>query len=188
MVGLKQIISTRGAPLKPTTDPLQMEISAANQLLNKKRIKKIDAADLTGDIKINYERALELKNQVRQKLAAEKAGTQARKVLASAIKTAKEARRDTSLSLSGTAVAAGSETKAQKQARIKADKDTAKAAAPPSTETPFERKIRLTIEKAKKTADKIIKSGPIGAAKTAAKKAAKELAIKKALAALGGSI
>ena len=189
VVGLKQIISTRGAPLKPTTDPFKMEISAANQLINKIRVRKIDPNDLTGDLKINYERALELKRKVRQDLSASLAGTQAKKVLVSATKKAKEARRDTSLSLSGTAVAAGStETKAEKQARIKADKDTAKAAAPPSTETPFEKKIRKEMEKAIKIATKIQKSAPIGAAKTAAKKAAKELAIKQALAALGGTI
>ena len=43
-----------------------MEISAANQLIAKMRKEKIDENDLTGDLKINYDRALELKKQVRK--------------------------------------------------------------------------------------------------------------------------
>ena len=181
VAGLRQVISVRGAPLKPTKDPLEMEISAGNQLLNKIRTRKIDPNDLTGDLKINYDRALQLKRQVAQKLAA----TKARKEAASESKKEKDARRDSSLSQATTVAGSPNpETKAQKQARIKADKEAAKAAAPPSTETPFDRKIRLIAEKAQKTVDKIIKSAPIGAAKTAAKAKAKKDAIAIALAAI----
>ena len=74
---LEHVINVRGNPLKPTKDPLEMEISAGNQLLNKIRTRGIDPKDLTGDIKINYDRALELKRQVTAKAAATKARKEA---------------------------------------------------------------------------------------------------------------
>jgi len=186
--GLQQVINTRGAPLRAVT-PLEKEISAGNQLLNKISQRKIDTADLTGDLKINYDRALELKRQVAQKLATEKGAKQVKKAATLATKKEKDARRESTLSI--TTTVAGSpnpETKAQKQSRIKADKEAAKAAAPPSTETPFERKIRRMADKTQKTLEKIIKSAPIGAAKTAAKEKAKKDAKALALAAAGGNI
>ena len=95
---LEQVINVRGKPLKPTKDPLEMEISAGNQLLNRIRPKKIDPKDLTGDLKINYDRALELKRQV----AATKVATKARKEATLATKAEKEMRRDSSLSQAAT--------------------------------------------------------------------------------------
>ena len=44
---LEQVIHRRGKPLKPTNDPLEMEISAGNQLVNKIRTRGIDPKDLT---------------------------------------------------------------------------------------------------------------------------------------------
>jgi len=130
VAGLRQVISVRGAPLKPTTDPLEMEISAGNQLLNRIRLKKIDPKDLTGDLKINYDRALELKRQVAQKLALERGAKQTKKAATLATKKEKEARRDSSLSQAATVAGSPNpETKAQKQARIKADKEAARALA-----------------------------------------------------------
>jgi len=117
--GLQQVINTRGAPLQPTTDPLEMEISAGNQLLARIRVTKIDPKDLTGNVKINYDRAIELRKQV----AASKAATKLRKEAALATKAEKEIRRDSSLSQAATSAGSPNpETKAQKQARIKAEK------------------------------------------------------------------
>jgi len=87
---LEQVINVRGKPLKPTKDPLEMEISAGNQLLDKIKIRGIDQKDLTGDIKINYDRALELKRQV----AAKATATKATKEAALATKDEKDARRE----------------------------------------------------------------------------------------------
>jgi hypothetical protein len=116
---LEQVINVRGPPLRSTKDPLEMEISAGNQLLNKIRTRGIDLKDLTGDIKINYDRALALKRQVTAKAAA----TKARKEAASESKKEKDARRESILSQSGTVSGSPNpETKAQKQARIKAGK------------------------------------------------------------------
>ena len=122
---LEQVVNVRGPPLRPTKDPLEMEISAGNQLLNKIRTRGIDPKDLTGDIKINYDRALELRRQVTAKAAA----TKARKEAASESKKEKDARRESILSQSGTVSGSPNpETKAQKQARIKAEKIAEKAA------------------------------------------------------------
>jgi hypothetical protein len=96
-----------------------MEISTGNQLLNKIRTKGIDTKDLTGDIKINYERALELRRQVTAKAAA----TKARKEATLTTKEEKDARRESILSQVGTV--AGSpkpETKAQKTTRNRIEK------------------------------------------------------------------
>ena len=100
-----------------------MEISAGNQLLNRIRKEKINPKDLTGDIKINYDRALELKRQVAQKLTLERGAKQTKKASTLASKKEKDARRDSMLSQSATTAGSPNpETKAQKQARIKAEK------------------------------------------------------------------
>ena len=107
-----------------------MEISAGNQLLNKIRKEKIDPKDLPGFLKINYDRALELKRQVAQKLALERGAKQTKKAATLATKKEKETRRDSSLSQAATVAGSPNpERKAQKQSRLKAEKVTAKAAA-----------------------------------------------------------
>jgi len=121
---LEQVINVRGKPLKPTKDPLEMEISAGNQLLNKIRTKGTDTKDLTGDIKINYERALELRRQVTAKAGL----TKARKEATSASKKEKDARRESITSQAPTVSGSPNETKAQKQSRMKAEKVAEKAA------------------------------------------------------------
>ena len=122
---LEQVINVRGPPLRPTKDPLEMEISAGNQLLNKIRTKGIDTKDLTGDIKINYERALELRRQVTAKAVI----TKARKEATSASKKEKDARRESMLSQAPTVSGSPNpETKAKKQSRMKAEKVAEKAA------------------------------------------------------------
>ena len=116
---LEQVINVRGPPLRSTKDPLEMEISAGNQLLNKIRTRGIDPKDLTGDIKINYDRALELRRQVTAKSTA----TKARKEAALATKEEKDARRQSILSQSGTVSGSPQpETKAQKATRNRIEK------------------------------------------------------------------
>jgi hypothetical protein len=128
--GLQQVINTRGAPLRPTTDPLEMEISAANQLLSRVRKMKIDPKDLTGNLKINYDRAIELRKQVTGQLALDRGAKQTKKAATLATKAEKEIRRDSSLSQASTAAGSPNpETKAQKQARIKAEKIAARASS-----------------------------------------------------------
>jgi len=130
IVGLQQVINTRGAPLKPTADPLEKEISAANQLLAKIRKEKINPDDLTGELKINYDRSTELRRQVAQKLSLEKGAKQVKKAATLATKKEKEIRRDSSLSQAATSAGSSNpETKAQKQSRIQSEKEAAKALA-----------------------------------------------------------
>jgi len=96
-----------------------MEISGGNQLLNKIRTRGIDPRDLTGDIKINYDRALELRREVTAKVTV----TKTRKEVTLPTREEKDSRRESKLSQAGTV--AGSpkpETKVQKAARNRIEK------------------------------------------------------------------
>jgi len=95
---------------------------AGNQLLSKIN-KNIDPSTLTGDEKINYDRAIELRKQSSDKLILKRAEKQVKKLNTLATKKGKEFRRDSSLSQAATSAGSPNpETKAQKQARIKAEK------------------------------------------------------------------
>jgi len=84
---------------------------------------KIDPKDLTSDIKINYDRAIELRKQVARQLALDRGAKQTKKTATLATKAEKEIRRDSSLSQAATSAGSPNpETKAQKQAGIKAEK------------------------------------------------------------------
>ena len=109
--GLQQVVNIRGAPLTQTTDPIEMEKSAAFQLLARIRKQNIDPKYLTGNLKINYERAVVIRNQVARERAAAKIQ-----------KKFKSSKGDTSASQAATSAAtsAAQETEAEKRIRLAA--------------------------------------------------------------------